>query len=62
MLTKQNPLRGSQEAWNKLVQDYVDKAKVVQESLQEHKLQPARVWLDKVLATCDQCHDDHGIK
>jgi hypothetical protein len=62
MLTKQKPLRGSQEAWDKLVQDYVDKAKVAQRNIKEHKLEPARASLQKVLSTCDNCHDNHGIK
>jgi hypothetical protein len=62
MLTKQKPLRGSQEAWDKLVHDYVDKVKVAQQNVKQHKLQPARASLEKVLSTCDKCHDDHGIK
>ena len=62
MLTKQKPLRGSQEAWDKLVQDYVDKAKVAQRNIKEHKLEPARAALQQLLSTCDDCHDNHGIK
>jgi hypothetical protein len=62
LLTKQRPLRGSQEAWDKLVQDYVQKAKVAQQNIKEHKLQPARDSLEQVLSTCDDCHDNHGIK
>jgi hypothetical protein len=62
MLTKQKPPRGSQEAWDKLVEDYVDNAKDAQQSIKEHKLQRARASLEKVLSTCDQCHDNHGIK
>jgi hypothetical protein len=62
MLTKRKPLRGSQEAWDKLVQEYVDQAKVVQQNVKEHKLQPARAALEKMGSTCDQCHDNHGIK
>lgn len=62
MLTKQKPLRGSQEAWNGLVQDYLDKVKGAQTSVQEHRLQPARAWLEKLTATCDKCHDQHGIQ
>lgn len=62
MLTKQKPLRGSREAWDKLVQDYVDKAKVAQQNITEHKLQPARASLEQALSTCHECHDNHGIK
>jgi hypothetical protein len=62
MLTKQKPLRGSQEAWDELVQDYVRKAKVAQQNMKERKLQPARASLEQVLSTCDNCHDNHGIK
>jgi hypothetical protein len=62
MLTKQKPLSGSQEAWDKLVQDYVDKAKVAQQNMKEHKLEPARAALQQVLSTCENCHDNHGIK
>lgn len=62
MLTKQKPFRGSQEAWDGLVRDYVDEAKAAQQSVKEHKLQPARASLKKVVLTCDECHDNHGIK
>jgi hypothetical protein len=62
MLTKQKPPRGSQEAWDKLVHDYVDKTKVAQQNVKQHKLQPARAALEKVLSTCEECHDNHGIK
>lgn len=62
MLTKRKPPRGSQEAWDKLVRDYVDNAKDMQQYVKEHKLQPARDSLDKVRATCDDCHDNHGVK
>jgi hypothetical protein len=61
-LTRQKPLRGSQEAWDTLAKDYVQKAKVAQENIKEHKLQPARDSLDQVLSICDECHDNHGIK
>jgi hypothetical protein len=62
MLTRQKPLSGSQAAWDDLVRDYVQKAKVVQQNIKEHKLQPARAALEQVLSTCDNCHDNHGIK
>jgi hypothetical protein len=62
MLTKQKPLRGSQEAWNKLVQDYVDGAKAARQNVKEHMLQPARAALEKASSTCGECHDNHGIK
>jgi hypothetical protein len=61
-LTKQKPLRGSQEEWDKLVQDYVQGAKAARQNVKEHRLQPARVALERVTATCDECHDNHGIK
>ena len=61
MLTKQKPLRGSQEAWDKLVQDYVDGAKAARQNAKEHRLQPARAALQKVRSTCEECHDNHGI-
>ena len=62
MLTRQKPLRGSQEAWDELVQDYVRKAKAAQQNIKECKLQLARGSLVLVLSTCDNCHDTHGIK
>ena len=62
MLTKQKPLRGSQEAWDKLVQDYVHGAKAARQNVKEHRLQPTRAALEKVISTCDECHDNHGIK
>ena len=62
LLTKQRPLRGSKGDWDKVVQDYVEKAKVAQQNIKEHKLQPARGSLERVLSTCDDCHDNHGIK
>jgi hypothetical protein len=62
MLTRQKPLRGSQEAWDKLVQDYVHGAKAARQNVKEHRLQPARAALEKVISTCDECHDNHGIK
>jgi len=62
MLTKQKPLRGSQEAWDKLVQNFVDKAKSAQQNVKEHKLESARASLRKVLSTCDNCHDNHGFQ
>jgi hypothetical protein len=62
MLTKEKPPRGSQEAWNKLVQDYVRGAKAARQNVKEHRRQPARAALEKVISTCDECHDNHGIK
>ena len=62
MLTKQKPLRGSQEAWDKLAQDYVHGAKAARQNVKEHRLQPARAAMEKVISTCDECHDNHGIK
>ena len=62
MLTKQKPPRGSQEAWDKLVQDYVHGAKAARQNVKEQRLQPARAALEKVTSTCDECHDNHGIK
>jgi hypothetical protein len=61
MLTKKKPPRGSQEAWDKLVQDYVDGAKAARQNVKDHRLQPGRAALGKVIATCDECHDNHGI-
>src|SRR5262249_25622918 len=62
LLTKERPLSGSQVAWDKLVRDYVNKAKVAERNIKEHKLQPARNSLEQVLSTCDECHDNHGVK
>jgi hypothetical protein len=62
MLTRQKPLRGSQEAWDKLVQDFVEKASVTRQNVKEHKLEPARASLRQVQAMCDTCHDNHGIQ
>jgi hypothetical protein len=62
LLTKQKPPTGSQEAWDKLVQDYVQKVKLTQQNIKEHKLQPARDSLEQALSICEECHDNHGIK
>jgi hypothetical protein len=62
LLTKERPVRGSQEAWDKLVRDYVQKAKVAQKNIRERKLQPARDALEQVLSVCEECHDNHGVK
>jgi hypothetical protein len=62
MLTKQKPPRGSQGAWDKLVQDYVHEAKAARKNVKENKLEPARAALEKVRSTCEECHDSHGIK
>jgi hypothetical protein len=62
MLTKQKPPRGTQDAWDKLVQDYVDGAKAARQNVKEHKIQPARTALEKVRSTCEECHDNHGVK
>jgi hypothetical protein len=61
-LTKQKPLRGSQQAWDKLVQDYVDGAKAARQNVKRHWQQPARAALEKVISTCEECHDNHVIK
>jgi hypothetical protein len=62
MLTKQKPPRGSQEAWDRLVQDYVNGAKAARQNVKEHRLRPGRAALENVISTCDKCHDNHGIK
>jgi len=62
MLTKNNPPKGSKEGWDKLVQEYVDKAKVVQEKLKEEKVQESRTALNKLMTTCKSCHDTHNPK
>jgi hypothetical protein len=62
MLTKQKPPRGSQAAWDKLVKDYIDGTKAARQNVKEYRLQPARAALEKALSTCDECHDNHGIK
>jgi hypothetical protein len=62
ILTKQKPPRGSQEAWDKLVKNYVDGAKAARQNVKERRLQPARAALEKVRSTCEECHDNHGIQ
>jgi hypothetical protein len=62
MLTKQKPPRGSQEAWDKLVHDYVDGVKAARQSIKEHSVRPARAALDKASEACEDCHDNHGLK
>jgi hypothetical protein len=62
MLTRQKPPRGSQEDWDKLVQDYVHGAKAARQNVQEHRLRPALAGLERVRSTCDECHDNHGVK
>jgi hypothetical protein len=62
MLTKQKPLRGSQEAWDKLVQEYVDGARAARQNVREHRVEAARAALEKARSTCEECHDNHGIK
>ncbi len=61
-LTKQKPPRGSQKAWDKQVQDFVDKAKDMHENVKAQNLRPARAALEKLRETCDECHDNHGIQ
>ena len=61
ILTEQKPPAGSQEEWNKLVQDYVDGAKAARQNVKEHRLKPAQAALEKVISTCDECHDNHGV-
>jgi hypothetical protein len=62
MLTRHKPPRGSQEAWDGLVMDYVQKARVLEENVRKQKLKAARASLQKIAATCDECHDNHGIQ
>ncbi len=62
MLTRQNPPRGSQEGWDKLVRDFVDGAKAARENVKWHRLRPALAALEKVRATCEECHENHGIR
>jgi hypothetical protein len=62
MLTEQKPPRGSQEAWDKRVHDFINGATAARQNVTEHRLQPARAALEKVRSTCEQCHDNHGIK
>jgi hypothetical protein len=62
MLTKQKPLRGSKEDWDKLVQEYVRGAKAARQNVKKHRLEPARAALETVISTCEECHDNHGIK
>jgi hypothetical protein len=62
MLSRQKPSTGSQEAWDKLVRYYIDNANTARQNVKEHKLEPARTSLQNVLSTCDECHDNHGIK
>jgi soluble cytochrome b562 len=60
MLTKNNPPKGSKEGWDKLVQEYVDKAKAVQQNLKEEKLRESRTAFNKLMATCKSCHETHN--
>jgi hypothetical protein len=62
MLTKQKPPRGGQEAWDKVVQDFVDGAKAARQNVKEHRLEPARAALEKVRSTCEECHENHGLQ
>jgi hypothetical protein len=62
LLTKQKPPRGSQQDWDKLVQDYVDGAKAARQNVRQHRLEPARAALEKARETCEECHENHGIK
>ena len=62
MLTGQKPPRGSQEAWDKLVRDYVAGAKAARQNVREHRLRPARAALEKARERCEECHDNHGIR
>jgi hypothetical protein len=62
MLTRQKPPRGSQEAWNGLVEDYLQKGRMLQQNVREHDGQAARASLQKIATTCDECHDNHGIQ
>jgi hypothetical protein len=62
MLTRQKPPRGSQEAWDKLVRDFVDGAKAARQHVKEHRLQPACDALETARSTCEECHDSHGLQ
>ncbi len=62
MLTKQKPPRGSREAWDKLVREFVDGAKAARQNVKEHRLRPARDALERARSTCEECHDNHGLK
>jgi hypothetical protein len=62
MLTRQKPPRGSQEAWNALVEGYLEKAQVLKQNVKEEKLQASRASLQRIASTCDECHDNHGIQ
>jgi hypothetical protein len=62
MLTRQKPPRGSQEAWDGLVDDFVHKAGVLRANVREQQLKAARASLQRISATCDLCHDNHGIQ
>jgi hypothetical protein len=62
MLTKQKPPRGNQEDWNTLVRDYVQGAKSARQNVAQRRLEPARAALEKARATCEECHDNHGIR
>jgi hypothetical protein len=62
VLTRHKPPRGSQEAWNKLVESYVQEASAFQENVREKKLRSAQASLEKIASTCDECHDNHGIQ
>jgi hypothetical protein len=62
MLTRQKPPRGSQEAWDGLVEAYLQKAHALKQNVNEQKLQASKAWLQKIASTCDECHDNHGIQ
>jgi hypothetical protein len=62
MLTRQKPPKGSQEAWDKLVRDFVDGAKAARQHVKEHRLESARAALEKMRSTCEECHDNHGLQ
>jgi cytochrome c553 len=62
MLTRQKPPRGTQEAWNGLVEDYLQKARTLQRDVKEQKRQASSASLQKIASTCDECHDNHGIQ
>jgi hypothetical protein len=62
MLNQQKPPRGSQEAWDQRVEDYLDKVRVARQKVSEHQIEPARASLDRLRPSCDDCHDNHGVK
>jgi len=61
-LAKKDPPKGTKESWEKLVQAYLDNAKVVQENLEKENVAESRTTYDKLLKTCKVCHNAHDPK